>query len=154
MNIGIWTGKFFLAFILCAVSLMEWKFAHAQDATKIVQVTPAQMKWEPYGTSIQRVVIAGDPKKPHCPGTILIKSAAHTKIPPHGLDQERIATVISGTVDVGIGETWDDSKLVKMTPGSYWIMPPGVSSFKKNDAEAIYQLTVLHSDASDCAASK
>lgn len=145
--------KISLAFIIFATSLMGWQGVQADDA-KVVQVNPAQMKWEPYGNSIQRVVIAGDPKKPHCPGTILIKSAAHTKIPPHGLDQERIATVISGTVDVGIGDTWDDSKLVKMTPGSYWIMPPGVSSFKKNDEEAIYQLTVLRSSAPDCVVNK
>jgi len=98
--------------------------------------------------------MVGDPRKPHCPGTILIKSAPNTKIPPHALDQERVATVISGVVYVGIGDTWDDSKLRKMTPGSYWIMPAGVSSFKKNDEEAIYQLTVINSNAPDCVDNK
>ena len=138
--------------ITFAVSMSGWRIVQAQgNPPGVVQVTPAQMKWEPYGISIERVVIAGDPRKPHCPGTILIKSAPHTKLPPHSLDQERIATVISGTVYVGLGDTWDDSKLVKMTPGSYWVMPAGVSSFKMNEEEAIYQLTVIHSTAPDCA---
>lgn len=140
-----------LLMMALAACLINWSVAQAQNLPPGVRlVTPSQMKWEPFGNSIERVVIDGDPKKPNCPGTILIKSAPHTKIPPHALDQDRFATVISGTVYVGIGDTWDDSKLVKLTPGSYWIMPAGVSSFKKNDEEAIYQLTVLYSHAPDC----
>lgn len=135
-------------------SMLMWRLGYAQDIPlNAIQVTPSQMKWEPFGTSFERVVIVGDPKKPFCPGTILIKSAPHTKVLPHPLNQDRIATVISGTVYVGIGDTWDDSKLIKLTPGSYWIMPAGVSSFKKNDEEAIYQITVLHSNAPDCLSS-
>ena len=135
-------------------SMLMWRLGYAQDIPLVaIQVTPSQMKWEPFGTSIEKVVIVGDPNKPYCPGTILIKSAPHTKILPHALDQDRMATVITGTVYVGIGDTWDDSKLVKLTPGSYWVMPAGVSSFKKNDEETIYQLTVLHSNAPDCLSS-
>jgi len=70
-------------------------------------------------SAVQEIVIYGDPAKPGL-YTILLKVAAHTKIPAHFHPDERIGTVVSGTWYFGYGDVFDESKLEKLPVGSIY----------------------------------
>lgn len=61
-------------------------------------------------TTIQTVVLKGDPTKPGL-YTILLRVPAHTKIAAHRHPDDRVATVVSGIWHFGYGSTFDATKL-------------------------------------------
>jgi quercetin dioxygenase-like cupin family protein len=48
---------------------------------------------------------------------------------PHTHPDERTYTIISGTWYVGFGDKFDESKLIPLTAGSFYIEPAGVPHF-------------------------
>ena len=69
--------------------------------------------------AVQVIVIHGDPSKAGL-YTILLKVAAHTKIPAHLHPDDRVGTVVSGTWYFGYGDKFDESKLKKLPVGSIY----------------------------------
>jgi len=69
--------------------------------------------------AVQVIVIHGDPSKAGL-YTILLKVAAHTKIPAHLHPDDRVGTVVSGTWYFGYGDKFDESKLKKLPIGSIY----------------------------------
>jgi ketosteroid isomerase-like protein/quercetin dioxygenase-like cupin family protein len=67
-------------------------------------------------------VISGDPSKPG-PFVVRLQVPAAYKIAPHWHPGDENVTVLSGTVALGMGETWDDSKLTTVGPGGYAGLP-------------------------------
>ncbi|MGH8751933.1 MAG: cupin domain-containing protein [Burkholderiales bacterium] len=107
------------------------------------------MKWQPFGLW-QRTVLAGDPSKPGCPSTVRVKFPAGTKVPEHVLEQDESFLVLSGNMQVGIGEKWNDAKLKTLRPGAFYTIPAGVSSFKTSKEEVIYQVSVIGPGGKGC----
>jgi len=70
-------------------------------------------------SAVQVIVIHGDPSKAGL-YTILLKVAAHTKIPAHLHPDDRVGTVVSGTWYFGYGDKFDESKLKKLPVGSVY----------------------------------
>jgi quercetin dioxygenase-like cupin family protein len=60
-------------------------------------------------------------------------------IPPHAHPNELHTTVLSGMLCVGMGTTWDTTKIVRILPGQFMRFAPGTAHFEYTVGE-----TVLH----------
>lgn len=74
--------------------------------------------------------------------TARVKLPANFKIPPHYHDTVERVVVISGTVNIGMGDTFDEKKTTAMKPGTVLLMPPGMHHFAWTEEETIFQLNV------------
>jgi ketosteroid isomerase-like protein/quercetin dioxygenase-like cupin family protein len=67
-------------------------------------------------------VMAGDPEKPG-PVTVRVQFPAGYQLPPHRHPDDEHLTVLSGTIAVGLGETFDASALKDVPAGGYVVLP-------------------------------
>jgi quercetin dioxygenase-like cupin family protein len=107
-------------------------------------VTPESLTWQdvpalPPGAKI--AVIEGSMSK-EGPITARIKLPPNYAIPPHSHPVVERVVVISGTVNIGMGSTFDKSKTTPMRPGTVLLMPPNMHHFAWTSEEAIFQLNV------------
>jgi uncharacterized protein (TIGR02246 family) len=91
----------------------------------------------PAGAKI--AVLEGDPMQPG-PFTFRLRFPAGYRIPPHFHPVIEHATVVSGSLSLGQGERWDDSKLVRLDAGDFIHMPPGTRHFARANTETVIQL--------------
>src|SRR5262245_20691697 len=77
---------------------------------------------------IQTRVLKGDPNKTGL-YTIQLTVPANTKIEAHTHPDDRVATVISGTWQIGYGTAFDEKKLKALVPGSFYTEPPNLAHF-------------------------
>ena len=70
-----------------------------------------------------------------------VRFPAGVKLPPHTHPDERIATVLSGTLHVGYGEQFDESTLRVIHEGGVWTEPAGAAHFAwAKDGEVVVQV--------------
>ena len=62
------------------------------------------------------------------------------RIPPHSHPRVEHVTVISGTAKVGMGDTFDESKMNSFAAGSFAAIEPGVHHYAMASGETIIQL--------------
>ena len=114
-----------------------------------IRISPSEFVWAPdagpgIGTSLMRevetTVLKGDPSKPGL-YTILMRIAPNTKVQPHAHPDDRIATVVSGTWYFGYGNSFDESALKPLPPGSFYTEPPGINHFGLTKEEVLIQMT-------------
>ncbi len=71
-----------------------------------------------------------------------VKLDQNTRIPPHTHPDQRLSTVLSGTLYVGFGDVFDESKLIAITAGNSYIAPAQTPHFIwAKESEVIYQET-------------
>jgi quercetin dioxygenase-like cupin family protein len=71
-----------------------------------------------------------------------VRIAANGRIPPHAHPDTRISTVLSGTLYVGFGETFDESKVVAVPTGGVYVAPADVMHYIwAKDGNVEYQET-------------
>jgi quercetin dioxygenase-like cupin family protein len=85
---------------------------------------------------IQTRVLKGDPNKGGL-YTIQLTVPANTKIEAHTHPDDRVATVISGTWQIGYGTAFDEKKLKALVPGSFYTEPPNVAHFAQTGNTAV-----------------
>ncbi|MDA1185048.1 MAG: cupin domain-containing protein, partial [Acidobacteria bacterium] len=73
-------------------------------------------------SGVQTVVLKGDPTKPGL-YTLLLRAGPNIRALPHSHQDDRVATVISGMWYIGYGDTFDESKLKELPPGSFYTDP-------------------------------
>jgi quercetin dioxygenase-like cupin family protein len=105
-------------------------------------VAPGELNWAdspslPPGSKI--AVIEGNLKEA-VPFTFRIKFPADAKVAVHTHPVVERVTVISGAFHLGIGDKFDPSKAMALTPGSVAIMAPGVAMFAFTKEETVVQL--------------
>jgi quercetin dioxygenase-like cupin family protein len=132
-----------MGLILVASILVLSSTARAQSATPtIIQVMPGEVKWTPSPTfagGAQNAVIYGSPSKPGL-YVILMKFPPHWKNAPHFHSIEQVATVLSGTVYFGLGESYDPNKLKLLPPGSVYTEPLNTPHYAETREEGV----ILH----------
>src|SRR2546422_9192314 len=101
---------------------------------------PGPIVGGPLRREFEPAVLKGDPSKPGL-YTILLRIAPNTRIQPHSHGDDRIATVVSGTWYFGYGDTFDESALKELPPGSFYTEPPGVNHFGLTKEEVLIQMT-------------
>jgi hypothetical protein len=94
----------------------------AQQAPKQTMFTPAQIHYGPVPTFLpagaQLAVLEGDPTASTGDFTIRLKLPDGYRIPPHWHPNRENATVISGSFKVGMGDTFDESKMTPFVPAA------------------------------------
>ena len=85
---------------------------------------------------IQTRILKGDPTKNGL-YTIQLTVPANTKIQAHTHPDDRVATVISGTWQIGYGTVFDEKKLKALVPGSFYTEPPNVPHFAQTGSTAV-----------------
>ncbi len=69
-----------------------------------------------------------------------VRLAQGARIPPHIHPDERSSTVLSGTLYVGFGEVFDESRVVAIPAGSMYVVPARVPHYVwAKDGAATYQ---------------
>ena len=99
--------------------------ATAQDAMKVIRVTPDALAWKdnpniPKGAQV--AVLQGDATKAE---VIVqrVKFPANYKVPPHTHPYAENVTVISGRVGLGMGEKFDAKESDMVTTGAFFSQP-------------------------------
>jgi quercetin dioxygenase-like cupin family protein len=64
----------------------------------------------------------GDDKKPGI-YVYRVRFPANHKVQPHFHPDERVVTILSGTLYLGYGENFDESVMKALPPGSMWTEP-------------------------------
>ena len=103
--------------------------------------TSSDLEWKenkavPPGMQI--ILIYGNPKEKG-PYIFRAKMPAGYKLPAHKHEDQRIVTVLTGTYWSGAGETFDQSKLTKFAPSSFYVTGAGVPHFAWAETDVIIQ---------------
>jgi quercetin dioxygenase-like cupin family protein len=69
-----------------------------------------------------------------------LEMPAGYRIPPHFHPVDEHVTVISGALQVGMGDTFDAGKLTTLPPGTFGLIPPGMRHFARADKATVIQL--------------
>lgn len=107
-------------------------------------ITPNELKWQdvaslPPGAKI--AVIEGKMNE-EGPITARLKFPANYRVPPHYHPVQERVTVLSGTVNIGMGDKFDAGKTTAMKPGTVLLMPPRMHHFVWTAEETVLQLNV------------
>jgi len=104
---------------------------HRPDEAQFHVIRSEDIQWRSFPAfppAARLAVLFGDPTKPG-PYLIRVKLPAGTKMLPHRHPEDRIYTVISGVFYIGLGDEFDESKLIANAPGSVLVLPGGQPHF-------------------------
>ena len=104
-------------------------------------ILPDTLRWgsPPNIPGLQAAWIVGAEQKPgHY--ILRVKLSSGTRIPPHTHPDERITTVLAGTVYVGFGENFDDAEVIAIPAGAVYIAPANVPHYVwAKEGDVMYQ---------------
>jgi quercetin dioxygenase-like cupin family protein len=107
-----------------------------------VMVLPGDLKWVdiPSLPPGAQVAVVEGPATEAVPFTMFLKFPANYKIPAHWHPAIEHVTVISGTLNMGVGDKLDTSQTHRLPAGSVVIMQPKTHHFAWTAEGAIVQL--------------
>ena len=115
----------------------------AMDHMDHVVVQADAVKWGPappvLPAGAQAAVLLGDPSKDG-PFTIRLSAPDGYKVPPHFHPTTENVSVISGTLSVGMGDKWDDSKMTDVKAGGFAKVPKGMHHYAGAKGETVIQV--------------
>jgi quercetin dioxygenase-like cupin family protein len=124
---------------LVAVSFAEQAKKPSATADHKV-VRDSDLTWKPLIKGNDMAVLSGDPDKEGEPYVIRIRQAEGAKVPPHWHPADEYLTVLKGTFLVGMGETYDESKLQPVTTSNFIFIPREMRHFANCKGETIVQV--------------
>jgi hypothetical protein len=93
---------------------------------------PSEIKWQPGPPSLlpgaQMAILEGDPSQSGF-FAMRLRFPDGYKVMPHWHPRQERVTIISGTLNLGMADTYDPSKVHALTAGSYSTMPAGMRHF-------------------------
>jgi quercetin dioxygenase-like cupin family protein len=125
-------------FVMLAV--LAFSGAVRSEPLVTTRTTPDEFKWVQTSTGTQRAILVGDEQKP---GMYMYRSRfpAGYKVQPHFHPDERVVTVMSGTLYMGYGEQFDERAMKVLPPGSIWTEPAKQPHFVwAKDGEVVIQV--------------
>ena len=111
------------------------------EAHKIVHF--GDLKWTPIIKGCELAPVAGDMNAEGAPFVLRIRCTDGAKIPAHWHPTEENVTVLKGTFLVGMGETFDESKLQAMNVGNFVTVPKEMRHFGMTKGETIVQVNAM-----------
>ncbi len=126
------------AIAILTVGAKSQEKKESDAAHKIVHF--GDLKWVPIMKGCDLAPVAGDFNAEGTQFVLRIRCADGTKIPAHWHPTDENLTVLKGTFVVGIGETFDESKLQTMNVGNFILMPKEMRHFAMNKGETIVQI--------------
>ncbi len=127
-----------LASVLCVASPIA-----AQDAgSGMITIVPGDKQWEkpgamPYGMRI--MYLYGDPAKPG-PYVYRVRVPTGYKWPPMKYPDERVVTVLKGTLWAAQGERYDPMKMKELQAGTLFVTPANTPHYQWARTEVILQV--------------
>jgi quercetin dioxygenase-like cupin family protein len=103
-------------------------------------IAPDALKWNPI--AFPGITIAVGAGNPTASGlyVIFVKFAPGARALPHSHPDQRVVTVLSGTIHVGTGTEIDEAKSVVLKPGAVVIIPADAVHYGwVTDGEAVLQ---------------
>jgi len=138
--------------------MIERSPSHQPGQDVFRAVLPEDIDWKPFPAfppSVRLAVVVGQPSE-NGPYVIRVKVPRGVKLMPHQHPEDRIYTVISGIFYIGLGDQFDDGKLVAYPPGAVIVLPGNTSHFhqaKSGDyitqVSAIGPLGIEYVDSND-----
>jgi hypothetical protein len=129
----------FLSMVLTLAAIVSAQPAYAQNV-----FTPDQVKWGPAPPFIpagaQLAVVEGNPMASSGDYTIRLKMPDGYRIAPHTHPLRENVTVISGTLKVGMGDTFDTNKMMSFGPGSFAYLDPSMHHYAGASGETVIQI--------------
>jgi len=112
-----------------------------QHAGTHTMTAPTELNWTdlPALPGVKIAVIEG-PLTEAVPIMFRLKFPPNYKVPPHWHPGIEHVTVISGTLNMGIGDEFDTAKTRALSPGGVAIMPPRTHHFVWTSEETIGQV--------------
>jgi quercetin dioxygenase-like cupin family protein len=104
-------------------ALIAFTSAAKSDPLPPVRMTAGEIKWEQGAGGVQRAELAGSDKKSGM-YVYRVRFPAGHRVQPHFHPDQRVVTVISGSLSVGFGERFDESAMKELSVGSVWTEPP------------------------------
>lgn len=102
--------------------------------------SPASLKWRQIRPGNEMAVVYGDPTKTGELYAVRFRFADGFKVPAHWHPQDEHATVLQGTLLLGMGKKWDAEQLTTtMTTGTYVFVPKEMPHFALAKGETILQ---------------
>jgi hypothetical protein len=131
-----------LPFLAVVVSLAAFFLVQPSQAQNAF--TPDQVKWGPAPPFVppgaQLAVLEGDPTASSGDYTIRVKMPDGYKIAPHTHPFRENVTIISGTLKVGMGDTFDAGKMMPFVAGSFAYLDPSMHHYAAASGETVIQI--------------
>ena len=116
---------------------------HGFSDGSVVLCKPDSMRWVDGPPSLlagaKVAVLEGDMSKPG-PFVARAKMPDGYRVPPHTHPKAERLTILKGTFLLGMGETFDESKMETLPAGSYGIRAAGMKHFAMVKGETIIQI--------------
>lgn len=111
-----------------------------------ISLKPSEIVWgaapDVLPPGAQAVILEGDPKKPGF-FALRLKLPAGYRIAPHYHPKHERVTVLEGSFQLGVGDTFDEGALVDYPAGSYSSMKEGMRHFAMSKNGCVLQLATL-----------
>jgi quercetin dioxygenase-like cupin family protein len=118
--------------------------SHQPGQSVFKSTLPEDVDWKTFPAfppSVRLAVVVGQPAEPGV-YTIRVKAPHGVKLMPHKHPEDRIYTVISGVFYIGLGDAFDEDKLMAYPPGAVLVLPGNTSHFHwAKSSEYITQVT-------------
>jgi anti-sigma factor ChrR (cupin superfamily) len=98
------------------------------------------LKWTPIFKGCDLATVTGDPSAEGAPFVVRLRCVDGARIPAHWHPTDENATVLKGTFLVGMGETFDETKMTAMNVGNFALMPKEMRHFGMCKGETIVQV--------------
>jgi len=116
----------------------------AQHEANQTIFTPEQIQYGPAPAFLPRgaqlAVLEGNPMASTGDFTVRLKMPNGYRIPPHWHPNRENATVISGTFKVGMGDTFDESRMTTLPAGSFGYLDPSMHHYVMASGEVVVQV--------------
>jgi hypothetical protein len=108
------------------------------EAHKIVHF--GDLKWTPIIKGCDLAPVSGDPNAEGATFVLRLRCVDGAKIPAHWHPTDENVTVLKGAFLVGMGESFDESKLQTMNAGNFIALPKEMRHFGMCKGETIVQV--------------
>jgi anti-sigma factor ChrR (cupin superfamily) len=126
------------AFALLTAGVYSQEKKESGATHKIVHF--GDLKWTPINKGCELAPVSGDFNAEGAPFVLRIRCADGIKVPAHWHPTDENLTVLKGTFLVGMGETFDETKLETMNVGNFTFIPKEMRHFALNKGETIVQV--------------
>jgi hypothetical protein len=130
--------------MLAVALLVSAVVLFAQSGTPQNAFTPDQIKWGPpppfVAPGAQLAVLEGDPMAATGDFTIRLKMPDGYKIAPHWHPKRENVTVISGVFKVGMGDQFEEGKLMNFPAGSFAYLDPDMHHYAMASGPTVVQV--------------
>lgn len=128
---------------IASLGVLSIGYAAHQDEMGPSIFRPDEIDWADGPPSLPKgaklAVLEGDPNA-EGPFVMRIKLPDDYRIAPHTHPKPERVTVLVGTLNLGMGDTFDKSKTLPLTAGVYGTWPPGMKHFAWTSGETIIQV--------------